>query len=199
MPESPTESIARVWVVLPTYNEAENVERLVTAVGQRGFRVAPLTSADVLDTINTRVVVEREALARSIATGGIEWETDLVAAYHSLSRIPIPHKAEPHADVWAQHHRRFHMALLAACGSSWLLELAGLLFDHAERHRVIRARTVPEPKLTRDIAAEHKEILAATLARKSKAAVQALERHYRATAEQVIAAFDQTVQKQKPK
>ena len=35
MPESPTESVARVWVVLPTYNEAENVERLVIAVRER--------------------------------------------------------------------------------------------------------------------------------------------------------------------
>ena len=41
-------------------------ERLVTAVGQRGFRVAPLTAYDVEDTMATRLVIEGEALARSI-------------------------------------------------------------------------------------------------------------------------------------
>jgi len=172
-------------------------ERLVTAVGQKGFRVAPLTSADVLDTMQTRVVLEREALARSIAQGTVEWETGVVAAYHSLSRVPIPRRAEPEADAWGRYHRQFHMALLAACGSPWQLELAGLLFDHADRHRVIRARSVPEPKLARDIAAEHKEILDAALARKTKAAVQALERHYRATAERVVAALDSNGQSKK--
>jgi hypothetical protein len=36
-------------------------ERLVTSVGQRGFRVAPLTAYDVEDTMMTRIVIEREA------------------------------------------------------------------------------------------------------------------------------------------
>jgi len=35
MPESPSERDARVWVVLPTYNEADNLERLVSAVRER--------------------------------------------------------------------------------------------------------------------------------------------------------------------
>ena len=35
MPQSQTRSGARVWIVLPTYNEADNVERLVTAVRER--------------------------------------------------------------------------------------------------------------------------------------------------------------------
>ena len=50
-------------------------ERLVTTVGQRGFRVAPLTTADVADTMETRVLIEGEALVRSIRRGGIDWET----------------------------------------------------------------------------------------------------------------------------
>ena len=35
MPESRSEAAARVWVVLPTYNEADNLERLVSAVRER--------------------------------------------------------------------------------------------------------------------------------------------------------------------
>ena len=61
-------------------------------VGQRGFRVAPLTIGDVVDTVETRLVIEREALARSIEHGDIEWETGVVAAFHTLSRIPDTEK-----------------------------------------------------------------------------------------------------------
>jgi GntR family carbon starvation induced transcriptional regulator len=161
-------------------------ERLVTSVGQRGFRVAPLTAYDVEDTMATRIVIEGEALARSIERGDIAWETTVVAAFHALSRHPTPKAPGPSTEVWAVHHRQFHMALLAACGSRWHLELAGLLFDQAERYRILRSRFGPEKILKRDTGREHKQIFEATLSRDVKAAVRALERHYRTTAEQVI-------------
>ena len=65
-------------------------ERLVTSIGQRGFRIPPLTAYDVEDTTRTRIVIEREALASSIENGDIRWETAVVAAFHALSRNPIP-------------------------------------------------------------------------------------------------------------
>jgi GntR family carbon starvation induced transcriptional regulator len=165
------------------------VEQLVTTVGQRGFRVAPITSADVLDVMETRLVIEREALMRSIKLGELGWETNLVASFHALSRLPIPHGPGDDAETWAKHHRQFHMALLAACGSKWQLRLAGLLFDQAERYRVVRAINVSAPKLIRDTIAEHKQILDAALARNAKATVAALEKHYRATTEQVLSSL----------
>ena len=76
-------------------------ERLVTAVGQRGFRVAPLTAYDVEDTMATRLVIEGEAFARSIERGDIAWETSVVAAFHALSRNPIPKEPGPSTEVWA--------------------------------------------------------------------------------------------------
>ena len=162
-------------------------ERLVTAVGQRGFRVAPLTAYDVEDTMKTRLVIEREALARSIRDGDIAWETAIVAAFHALSRNPIPKEPGTATETWAMHHRQFHMALLSACGSRWHMDLAGLLFDQAERHRMLRAKFGPQKKLKRDTVHEHKQIFDAALSRDVKAAVRALERHYETTAEQVAA------------
>ena len=162
-------------------------ERLVTSVGQQGFRVAPLTAYDVEDTKATRIVIEREALARSIENGDIAWETAVVAAFHTLSRNPIPREPGPATELWALHHRQFHMALLSACGSRWQLELAGLLFDQAERHRMLRVKFGPQTKLKRDTVREHRRIFEAALARDAQAAVRALERHYEATARQVAA------------
>jgi DNA-binding GntR family transcriptional regulator len=167
-------------------------EQLVTAVGQRGFRVAPITPEDVTDVMETRLIIEREALTRSIKAGDLAWETNVVASFHSLSRIPIPHRPGSSAEGWAKHHRNFHMALLAACGSKWQLGLAGLLFDQAERYRVVRAIKVSgSPELKRDPTAEHKQILDAALARNAKAAVKALESHYRATTDQVLASLEE--------
>ena len=161
-------------------------ERLVTTVGQRGFRVAPLTAYDVEDTMATRLVIEGEALARSIDRGDIAWETSVVAAFHALSRHPIPKEPGPSTEVWALHHRQFHMALLSACGSRWHMELAGLLFDQAERHRILRSKFGPQKILKRDTVREHKQIFEAALSRDVKTAVRALGKHYQATAEQVV-------------
>jgi len=162
-------------------------ERLVTSIGQRGFRVAPLTAYDVEDTLKARLVIESDALTRSIETGDIAWETAVVAAFHALSRNPIPREPGPATEGWAACHRRFHMALLSACGSRWLMELAGLLFDQAERHRMLRVKYGPQQKLKRDTVREHKQIFDAALARDAKAAVKALRKHYDTTAKQVIA------------
>lgn len=164
-------------------------ERLVVAVGYKGFSVAPMTVYDVQDTKAARLVIEREALSLSIRAGGLEWETALVAAYHPLSRIEIPTKPGEGSRLWGSHHRQFHMALLSACGSRWLLELAGQLFDQADRHRILRARFSPQPRLTRDIKREHENIFAAALARDVRAAILALENHYESTADWVAAAI----------
>jgi GntR family transcriptional regulator, carbon starvation induced regulator len=91
-------------------------EHLVTTVGQKGFRVAPVTTEGVLDVMETRLVIEREALMRSLRKGDIAWETKVVASYHVLSRVPIPRGPGDDAESWARHHRRFHMSLLSACG-----------------------------------------------------------------------------------
>jgi GntR family transcriptional regulator, carbon starvation induced regulator len=167
-------------------------ERLVTSVGQRGFRVAQLTAYDVEDTMATRIVIEREALARSIENGDIAWETAVVAAFHGLSRHPIPKEPGAATETWAIHHRQFHMALISACGSRWQMELAGLLFDQAERHRLLRAKFAPQKKLKRDTVREHRQIFEAALARDVKAAVRALEKHYQTTAKQVGAVLART-------
>ena len=120
------------------------VRRLVTSVGQRGFRVAPLTAYDVEDTMQTRIIIEQEALIRSIRIGDMAWETAMVAAFHALSRYPVPKEPGPATENWAIFHRQFHMALLSACGSQWLMELAGLLFDQAERQRILRTKFGPQ-------------------------------------------------------
>lgn len=163
-------------------------ERLVTSVEQRGFRVAPITPANVTDVMETRLIIEKAALRTSLAQGDIAWESRVVAAFHALSRVPIPRsQGDEHSERWAEHHRDFHMSLLSACGSPWQMDLSGLLFDQAERFRLLRAKRVDTPKLTRDVMEEHKQIVDAVLARDFARAAAALEAHYRATTADVLA------------
>lgn len=161
--------------------------RLVTSVGQRGFRVAPITAEDVLDVMETRLIIERAALAASIRHGDINWETQVVAAHHAMSRIAIPRsQVDTAATTWAEHHRAFHLTLLSACRSKWQMSLADLLFDQAERFRLVRATSVAPARLSRDVIDEHRQIVTATLDRDFDRAAEALEAHYRATTNEVL-------------
>ena len=94
-------------------------EGLVVAESQKGYRVAPISAEDFRDLTEARVEIERIALARSIAAGDLDWETDLVAAWHRLSRISEQAGGPLFAsDQWALAHGAFHAALVSACGSA---------------------------------------------------------------------------------
>lgn len=164
-------------------------ERLVQTVGQRGFWVAPLRAQDVLDTMETRIVIESAALRASIEKGDVAWESRVVAAYHALSKFDIPKQPGRVADEWASHHRSFHMALLSGCESPWQLHFVELLYDQAERYRLVRARANASRTLARKIEREHRALFEAVIARDKRAALAALDAHYRATAEEAAAAI----------
>lgn len=158
-------------------------EKLVVLSGQRGFRVAPLAADDVLDTMETRIVIESEALARSIHSGSLAWETGVVTSFHSLSRMKPAGGLGEQAEAWSKLHRKFHLSLLAGCESRWMMSLAEAFFDHAERHRIT---AIEDSTGDRDTIAEHRRIMEASLDGNVKAAVAALDYHYRRTAEHVV-------------
>lgn len=162
-------------------------ERLVTSSSQRGFRVAPIDKPTIIDISETRLLIECQALTRSIERGDVDWETRVVSTHHALSRVPVPTAPGPIADEWAMRHRDFHMALLSACGSDWMMYLSGLLFDQAERFRIVRAVKPQQANTVRDPAKEHQEIVEAVLARDAERAKSALSQHYQATTDIVLA------------
>lgn len=164
-------------------------EKLVILTGQRGFRVAPLTIEDVFDTMEMRIVLESEALTRSIHSGGLPWESGVVSSSHALSRIAPPKGPGEQTEVWAKLHRKYHLSLLAGCGSRWMIDLSSSLYDHAERHRII---AIQEADDGRDTIAEHRRLTEAVLAGNVKAAVAALDYHYRSTAEKVASSLSDT-------
>ena len=82
-------------------------------------------------------------------------------------------------DEYQARHREFHMSILAPCGSRWLLELSAKLFDWAERYRNLAMRG--DVVGSRDVAAEHDNLMKAVLARDAERSIQLFNDHVRAT------------------
>ncbi|MCB1411158.1 MAG: FCD domain-containing protein [Rhodobacteraceae bacterium] len=159
-------------------------ERLVTSETLRGFRVAPLSLAEFEDALATRLLIEAEALRLSMIKGGDDWAAGVVAALYAL-QLQADRKGTG-ADLWeleARHHA-FHLALLAACGSEWMLEIFERLHHATQRYRVpvLLASTGPG---TRDIQAEHKALADAALARDEATALPLLRAHYLRSADTI--------------
>ena len=123
--------------------------------------------------------------------GDANWEAEIVTALHLLTRAQLPALAEDRdaAAGWEVLHRRFHAALVAACGSEWKLRFWNTLVDHSARYRKIRLLRHREAEAeVRDIGAEHDAIARAVLARDKVAAPALMDAHLAAT-ERSVARF----------
>ena len=158
---------------------------LITHEDQKGFRVAAVSRAEMRELVLTRCWLEEIALREAIARGDESWEERVVLAHHRLSRTPRSAKADQFApnDDWEHRHRAFHLTLISACGSRWLLQYCTQLHDQADRYRRI-AVVASYPQ--RDELAEHTRIKDAALARDTAAATQMLQAHFQRTAAIIV-------------
>ena len=162
-------------------------ERLVCREDQRGFHVAGVSKADLIELTKTRCWVEEIALRESIKLGDGAWEEQIVLAFHRLSRTPRSSEDLTYAfnAKWEGLHREFHTAVIASCGSHWLLNFCQHLVDQADRYRQLAA-AVSYPK--RNERNEHQELMEATLDRDAGRAVGIQCAHIRKTADIVLEA-----------
>ena len=158
-------------------------EGLVTSEDQRGFRVTPVSRADLLDLTQTRMRVEQMALRLAIEHGDIEWESRLLSRLHRLSRTPPPTSPELDAP-WAAAHRSFHEALIDGCASPWTVQLCRLLYDKSERYRNLAKHKTRDRG--RDVAAEHHGLMDAAMARDAEAACRLLGEHFIETTQIIL-------------
>ncbi|NLS01267.1 FCD domain-containing protein [Rhizobium sp. P38BS-XIX] len=153
---------------------------LVSAVGQRGFRVATVSEADLSDITQVRILVECEALCRSITSGSDEWEAGILSSLHRLVRSVErdPETMREGSAEFDHLHKSFHRSLLEACGSERLLRLHDDLYYQAYRYRrTMMSRIVDHERFIK----QHKLMADIVLSRDADRAVAELSAHLRQT------------------
>ncbi|QYZ69573.1 GntR family transcriptional regulator [Neotabrizicola shimadae] len=170
-------------------------DRLVEALPQRGFLVAPISQDDLTDLTEVRIDIETRCLRRSIERGTLEWEARLLSTWHQVSHVGDSPQGRAHPD-WPRLHAQLHDDLVAACGSPWWLRLREVLYMQAERYRRL---ILPRAQAARDINAEHRAIVERTLARDADAAVAALADHMQRTAQDLLEAGPRGFERRMPR
>ena len=157
---------------------------MVEVDANRGFRVAPVSAADLQDVSSLLIEFEQRAILSSIENGDKAWEESVVLTFHRLAGIESRPRAEraERFNEWVALHRDFHHALVSACGSRWLLHMRALLYDHMERYRLLSQRHRPQGP---GRLAEHAAIKDAALARRGAEAAELLRRQLQWTADNV--------------
>ena len=149
-------------------------EGLVTAEGQRGFEVAPVSQQNFREVAAMRELLECHAMRESFRQGDVDWEGEVVAAHHKLARMEDRMLAgdRAEAETWKRYDWEFHHALISACGSSALLAAHARIFDQYLRYQIIAVIF-----RGKDAADEHRSLLQHALDRDHDAAVIVLKRH----------------------
>jgi len=164
----------------------------ITAEDQRGFKVSEISRKELIDTQNVRIELECLALRKSIANGGINWESELVAAHHRMSRIQRTSKGERLSlDAnWETGHYDFHIALLSACDSEWLMLFIKTLFECSTRYR--KAMLMFKQTIKRNVENEHEGLMNAALNKDADLACELLATHFNETTKLILSSMDNT-------
>jgi len=157
-------------------------EGFVQFFGQRGFKVPPISLADLEDLTELRLMVEAAAVKQAVARGGDAWETGLVAAFHTLE-LQIGRFGrgdEVSIRRYDAAHRAFHVAMFEGVVAPRLAALHANLFDQAYRYRkLLHEVDIKAAEVMR----EHRRLLQSLLARDEAAASAALCHHLTLTRE----------------
>jgi DNA-binding GntR family transcriptional regulator len=153
---------------------------LVERREQRGFAVADVSAEDLAEITKARCWLEEIALRESIAQRNQAWEEAVVLAFHRLSRTPRSLSESRFDDNpdWEPRHRAFHRALIAGCGSRWLLSFCDQLADQHQRYRRLSAARAFRK---RPVANEHRAIMDAAIEGRADQAVALLRAHIERT------------------
>jgi DNA-binding GntR family transcriptional regulator len=155
-------------------------EHLVVYSEQRGFAVAPISRADLVDLAKARSMFIEVAMREAVLRGDADWEERVLLAHHRLKKVPryLSHEPPRPNTAYDDPHREFHSALISGCGSLWVVSLCERLFDYAERYRNLSRQLAIVPRED-----EHQQIVDAALARRLEETVALSKRHVERTAD----------------
>ena len=176
---------ASVSTLRETLNRLSS-DGFVLSAEQRGFFVAPVSIADLTEIAQMRILLEGHALNASFASGGPEWEGDVVAAYHKLKLMEERMQSGDDSEIetWKAYDLGFHRALISACDSNTLKQLHSTIYDKYLRYQMLVLDFRGKPACN-----EHKNMLDMALSRNTEKALNVLETHVLLGVEHCIASF----------
>lgn len=152
-------------------------EQFINFEGRRGFKVAPMSIADLRDLTETRKLLEADIARLALKNGDEVWESKIIAAYHQLSHTEQQNIAAGKRggdQEWERRNAAFHDAISEACPLHWLKFLRMQIFTKAQRYRTMAWLKHPD---SRTVAGEHREIFDAVMARDEGRLVEAVKVH----------------------
>ncbi|TCZ63540.1 GntR family transcriptional regulator [Roseicella aquatilis] len=160
-------------------------EGLVVAEGQRGFRVAPVSRADLIDLLETRIIVEREALRLALQRGTPASRARVTEDFLRMNEAREQAEASGRwtSPEWCRLHWAFHDSLVADCGSATLLDIRARLWKRSERYRSLARRLRP---VQRGPVSDHRDIYESAMAGDAVRTHSLLEGQFRRGAEHVL-------------
>jgi DNA-binding GntR family transcriptional regulator len=163
-------------------------EGLVELEQNKGFRVSKVSRENLLDLMRTRIEIESIALRWSLERGGVEWEANLLSAFHRLSRQSKIDPTNPAAIsvAWSKEHADFHTALVSACAAPTLLSIRSRLFEQADRYVAL---SIVSNGPLRDDVTEHKQLMRAALNRELEKTLELNRVHITRTLDKVMASL----------
>ncbi len=159
------------------------VEELVAAEGQRGFRVAAVSDAELRDLAELRILLETHALLQSMALGDLDWEAAVVSSHYKLAAIEkvLMRDAREAVEQWVAADWGFHYATIAACPQPVLARTHASVFDRFARYHMLALNFRGAPA-----AAQHAELRDLVIERKPEAAIDLLTHHIRSGVEHIL-------------
>lgn len=162
-------------------------EGLVEIERHRGFRVAPVSAGGFRELTEACITVELPLIRSAIANGGLEWERQVVAAYHraaqTLQQVVAGNEG---VAAYSTERQNFYEVLLSAADNTWLLWSWRLLYAQNMRYRHMY---MPLARVELEQLPKHEEIVQAVLKRDS----DKVERMAIANYDQVMSVIERTL------
>jgi len=152
-------------------------EGLVLAEGQKGFRVVPASIDDLREVTELRQLIECHGLRKSMENGDLDWEGRVVSAHHLLARSErlMMQDSAKYGAEWQKFDRQFHIALISACNSRWIMRVHRVVHDQFRRYQMLALKTIGFRG--EELVNEHRLILEHAVNRDVEAAVGLLAAH----------------------
>lgn len=147
---------------------------LIEVATQRGYTVTPTSVANLDEVSALRIELEPYALRRSIANGGLDWETSVMAALYRLNKTDRIAGDNASLAEWEAANNAFHLALIERCDMPLLLKMYNSLVNLNDRYRHIYLQAVG---IQREVIDEHTAIAQAAVERRADDAAELLCKH----------------------